>query len=269
MTLEQIRAAIEDRAKGMWTAAETPIFRAGVVAGDPSNLRFGLNVGDDEGRFQAAATEAFEEAIAPAPPPSIDWRAAGAVPPVKDQGKCGACVAFATCAAMESSTFIRSGASVVLSEGHLFHCNGGSCAHGWGLAHGLAAAHHGVGSQADLPWSTDGVCKRIAPVCHVVSFRAHTTLAARKRAVAAGPVLAGMQVFADLLAYGSGVYRHVTGDFAGNHAVCVVGYDDASQSWLVKNSWGPEWGDDGFFRIEYGQCGLDRDHPFYSVETAP
>lgn len=269
LTLQEIRVAIADHAAGMWTADETPIFLAGVATGDPANLLFGLNVNDDDGLLQASATDVFDEVIATPAPPSVNWHTAGMIMPVKDQGKCGACVAFATCAVMESSTLIRSGSSIPLSEGHLFHCNGGSCANGWGLAHGLAAANRGVGSEADLPWSIDGVCKPIKPVCHVASFRAHTGLAARKRAVAFAPVLAGMRVFEDLLAYQSGVYRHVAGAFAGNHAVCVVGYDDANQSWLVKNSWGRRWGENGFFRIEYSQCGLDQDHPFYSVETSP
>ena len=269
MTIDDIRAAIADRAAGMWVAEETPIFRAGVEAGDPGSLLFGLNVSDDTGRFRAASSDIFESVTAAPPPPSADWLARGFVTPVKDQGRCGACVAFATCATMESSTWVRTGRQVVLSEGHLFHCYGGSCANGWGMTHGLDSARNGVGLERDLPWSTDGVCRRIAPVCHVAAFRAHTDMAARKRAVAAAPVLAGMKVYQDLLAYRNGVYRHVAGDLAGNHAVDVVGYDDAAQAWLVKNSWGARWGDAGFFRIEYGQCGIDSDHPFYSVETTP
>lgn len=268
LTIEEIRAAI-DREGGSWTAAETPIFERGIVAEDPLNMLFGLRIDDETGRFRAASANVFEELTAVAPPKSADWLAAGFVSPAKDQGRCGACVAFATCATLESSTWIRTGSPILLSEGHLFHCNGGSCATGWGLTHGLDAARGGVGREADLPWSTDGVCKRIPPVVHTLSYRAHDDIVGRKRAVAAGPVLAGMRVYQDLLAYRSGIYRHVAGDFAGNHAVCVVGYDDSDGAWLVKNSWGPAFGEDGFFRIGYGQCGMDDDHPFYSVETTP
>lgn len=269
LTIEEIRAAIADRAAGRWIAEETPIFRAGAAGGDPSNLLFGLRVEDETGRFRAASADIFEELTVPPPPRSADWLAAGRVTAAKDQRRCGACVAFATCATMESSVLIRTGRTVNLSEGHLFHCNGGSCASGWGLTHGLDAARNGVGIESDLPWSTDGVCRAIKPVVHVASYRAHQDMAGRKRAVAAGPVLAGMKVFQDFLAYRGGVYRHVIGEFVGNHAVCVVGYDDDEGTWLVKNSWGSGFGDDGFFRIEYGQAGLDSDHPFYSVETAP
>lgn len=268
LTIEEIKTAI-DRSGGSWEAAETPVFKRGMAAGDPMNMLFGLRIEDETGRFRAAGANLFEELTAAPPPSSVNWRARGRVTPVKDQGRCGACVAFATCATLESSVWIRAGTQILLSEGHLFHCNGGACASGWGLTHGLDAARNGVGAEADLPWSTDGVCHQILPVVHVTSYRAHSDLASRKRAVAAGPVLAGMKVYQDLLAYRSGIYRHVVGDFAGNHAVCVVGYDDGDGAWLVKNSWGSAFGDDGFFRIGYGQCGLDDDHPFYSVETTP
>lgn len=268
LTIEEIRAAIANDGAG-WSAAETPIFKAGVRTGDASNLLFGLQIEDETGRFKAADTNLLEEQIAPPPPSSTDWRAAGRVTPAKDQRRCGACVAFATCATMECAEWIRSGTEFSLSEGHLFHCNGGSCSAGWGLTHGLDAAGKGVGEETGLPWSTDGRCVRIPPVLRVPNYRAHTDIVARKRAVSKAPVLTGMKVFEDFLAYRGGIYRHVVGGFAGNHAVCVVGYDDSDGAWLVKNSWGPAFGDDGFFRIAYGQAGLDSDNPFYSVETAP
>jgi C1A family cysteine protease len=47
--------------------------------------------------------------------------------------------------------------------------------------------------------------------------------------------------------------------------VCVVGYNDARKFWIVKNSWGTGWGEGGYFRIAYGQVGLDGEFPFYYV----
>lgn len=268
LTLEEIRAAIASR-DADWVADETPIFRAGIIAGDTSSLMFGLSVEDETGRFRAAGTNILEQIVLPKPPSTADWRAAGRATEAKDQGRCGACVAFATCATLESSVWIRTGTPISLSEGDLFHCNGGSCSSGWGLTHGLDAATKGVGLERDQPWSTDGVCDGIKPAVQVVNYQAHQGDADRKRAVAAGPVLAGMKIYEDFLAYRGGTYRHAIGKFVGNHAVCVVGYDDDDGAWLVKNSWGREFGDDGFFRIAYGEAGLDSDHPFYSVETTP
>lgn len=60
-----------------------------------------------------------------------------------------------------------------------------------------------------------------------------------------------------LFAYHSGVYHHVSGTSVGGHCVCCVGYDDHDKFWICKNSWGPSWGDGGFFKIGYGEVGID------------
>ena len=53
------------------------------------------------------------------------------------------------------------------------------------------------------------------------------------------------------------MYTHVAGGVAGGHVVLIVGYDDNQSCWICKNSWAPRGGGDGFFRIGYGQCGID------------
>ena len=50
------------------------------------------------------------------------------------------------------------------------------------------------------------------------------------------------------------------------HAVCIVGYDDGKQCWIMKNSWGPGWGESGFMLIAYGQCDIDSAYAFYDPE---
>ena len=55
----------------------------------------------------------------------------------------------------------------------------------------------------------------------------------------------------------NGVYTHHTGNVRGGHVVGVIGYDDTQSCWICKNSWGPTRGNDGCFRIGYGQCGID------------
>jgi len=51
--------------------------------------------------------------------------------------------------------------------------------------------------------------------------------------------------------------RHVSGPDGGLHCVEVIGYSEAEQCWICKNSWGAGWGEGGFFRIAYGQCAID------------
>jgi C1A family cysteine protease len=53
------------------------------------------------------------------------------------------------------------------------------------------------------------------------------------------------------LFYSSGVYKHTTGGEAGGHAVSIVGYNDNDRAWIVRNSWGPDWGENGFVRVSY------------------
>jgi len=266
LTIKEIQDAIAEKAPGSWEAGETTVWRRFGEA-DGFGL-FGLRITDNQSRLKAAA-ENFDEMIAPPPPPRVDWRVdgGGLLGPVRDQGlDCGACVAFATIATVEARHLAATGVRVDLSEAELFHCNGGSCDTGWGLASGLDAAHGGVARLEDAPWRDDPKCMGAARVVCVASFAELTGFDARRRAVAKGPVVGGMQVFEDLSGYVDGIYKHVVGGFRGNHAVCVVGYDDTEGCWIARNSWGPGWGAEGYFRIAYGECKID-EMPFYSCET--
>ena len=88
----------------------------------------------------------------------------------------------------------------------------------------------------------DQVCVNVAPQVGVTSWGSAATDDGRKRAVAQGTVVAGIEVYEDFTYYKSGVYRHVAGDFLGLHAVPVIGYDDNVASWIVKTSWSGRWG---------------------------
>lgn len=72
-----------------------------------------------------------------------------------------------------------------------------------------------------------------------------------------GPLIACFTVFDDFYSYRSGVYRHVWGNIVGGHCISIIGYDDANGCWLCKNSWGAGWGESGFFRIGYGEGGIE------------
>ena len=55
--------------------------------------------------------------------------------------------------------------------------------------------------------------------------------------------------------YASGIYEHTTGSQLGGHAVKIVGY--GTDHWIIANSWSTKWGENGFFRIKFGECGVD------------
>jgi C1A family cysteine protease len=270
-----------------WTAGRTEL--SGLSA-DEQRQHLGLIVTPEEEQRLAADREramAQEQRMARAvgAPTAKDWRNVGGqnyVTPVKNQGSCGSCVSFCTCAVIESAIRIKlqnPNYSVDLSEGFLQFCGGGSCG-GWGLTSGLDFAKStGVTDEACMPYqAVDMNCT--ASRCSdwqnrltkISSYTGYATMAARKDAIAnLGPLLAGMAVYNDFFAYTSGVYVKTAGSgLAGYHCICVVGYDDTQQCWILKNSWGTNWGESGFCRIRYGQADLliDSQWMFYSVDVA-
>jgi len=70
-----------------------------------------------------------------------------------------------------------------------------------------------------------------------------------------GSVTAAFTVYEDFVNYKSGVYRHTSGSALGGHAVKIIGYGE--DYWIVNNSWNNSWGDNGTFKIAFGECGID------------
>ena len=68
-----------------------------------------------------------------------------------------------------------------------------------------------------------------------------------------------MEIYTDFFNYRSGIYSHTTGSYAGGHAIKIIGYgvENVTQYWICANSWGPQWGENGFFRIPIGSNGVD------------
>merc|ERR1711998_77760 len=87
--------------------------------------------------------------------------------------------------------------------------------------------------------------------------------------MAGGPVETAFTVYSDFENYDSGIYHHVTGDFAGGHAVKIVGWgvEDGVKYWKIANSWNPYWGEKGYFRIREGEGGID-DQVTFSAASA-
>ena len=86
---------------------------------------------------------------------------------------------------------------------------------------------------------------------------------------AKGPVSACFTVYDDFRYYKSGIYIHKSGAQLGGHCVCIVGYSDADRAWIARNSWGPAWGENGYFRIGYGQVGIDYEMWGIDVDAKP
>ncbi|MCY7272703.1 MAG: C1 family peptidase, partial [Phormidesmis sp. CAN_BIN44] len=211
--------------------------------------------------------------------PAIDWRNHNGnhVTPVKDQGACGSCVSFGTIAVVESIASIEAGKTLDLSEADLHFCSdhGANCG-GWSPTSAFDALKtRGTPDEDCFPYSSafnagSPSCKtgsnRDARAVRVSELSTLSSMAERKNwLTTVGPCTAVFRVFDDFFSYGSGIYKHVTGVEQGTHCVAVIGYSDADQCWICKNSWGTSFGEQGFFRIAYGQAGIDSEFPFWTA----
>ncbi len=204
-------------------------------------------------------------------PAALDWRNYGGqnwTTPIRHQGGCGSCAAFATVAAIESRLEIILGNSRLnpdLSEAHLFYCGCGACC-GDGMYPSQAMDYvrdTGVSDEGCFPYTAQNQACRLCQdwlnrVTRIERWVGLIGTSNMKQALAdGGPFEATMLVYADFLDYSGGVYRHTYGSLQGAHAVTIVGYSDSGGYWIAKNSWGTGWGENGWFRIAYGECSID------------
>ena len=191
-------------------------------------------------------------------PASVDWRTHGAVTAVRNAGQCDASWAFAAVAAVEGVTAIHSGKLPSLSEQELIDCTGVEGNHGCsgGSAEGALhwIARHGITSQVSYPWTArDGHCRLGSPVVARITGFHHvaTDMQSLMTAVAKQPVAVMIDGSgADFHQYGGGLYACHGG--TPNIWVTIVGYgvDSAKRAyWIVKGSWGTEWGEHGYMRM--------------------
>lgn len=244
-----------------WHAGETPLS----ALGRPERrLRLG-------GRLSPVPVGAGgEKLIAPlALPMALDWRDNGGnwISPVKDQGGCGSCWAFATTALLEAMAKIKKRLSedIDLSEQMLVSCSrAGSCALG-GYEY-LAAEYirrTGIPHESCYPYlASDTHCNPCAGwESRVVRIASWNWVASSSGAIEAalqeGPVTSWMAVYSDLYHYRGGVYQPTAGStYEGGHFVVIIGYNQPGNYWICKNSWGTDWGERGFFRIRRGTSGI-------------
>jgi C1A family cysteine protease len=249
-----------------WTATETWVSR--LSAAEKANL---LGVGD-EGCHPSGITAAPRAVGAPVPS-TLDWRNYNGnnyVTPVKNQGGCGSCWAFASTAGLEAATLItenKPNTNLDLSEQVLVSCSpAGSCFGGYIDDAATYVRDTGLPVESCDPYTaTDGQCSSACTDWRSSTYKIqnwHWVFMPGSEATPDvlenelnnyGPLVTTMAVFNDFFNYGGGIYSYTMGPFAGYHAVLIVGYDHPNQYFIVKNSWGATWGEQGYFRIAYSQ----------------
>jgi C1A family cysteine protease len=238
-----------------------------------------------EEKIEEQKKDKLQTDIENAPSPdskAFTWVNKKMVTPVKYQGLCGVCWAFTSAAVMESNFLIRKNWSLDLSEQHIVDCSeasqptyrggqvvyvkrkAGSCQGGWYGPVFDFYKTHSVALETQLPYQyRESSCVasrttqyKIAAWGYVKSDAGIPEVKAMKEALCKyGPIAACVKVTPALQAYKSGIFDEFAdcnGEKDINHAITIVGWDDEKESYLVKNSWGPQWGEDGYVWIKYG-----------------
>lgn len=214
-----------------------------------------------------------DEEVALNLPTAWDWRSKGMVTPVKDQGSCGSCWAFSSIEAIESAWLIAGNEQIIMSEQELVDCSSETgnegCNGGWYFWSYDWLKTNFTMKESDYPYTAvDGNCNYDASkgVTEVSSYGrtigTNKNLAQLYQQPVNVAVAAGNAVFGS---YQSGI---VTAD-AGcptqiDHAIVAVGWGEENgvQYYIVRNSWGEGWGEDGYIRIAtsggLGVCGINQ-----------
>ncbi|RWS28941.1 cathepsin L3-like protein [Leptotrombidium deliense] len=202
---------------------------------------------------------------------SVDWREKMVVTPVMNQGECGSCWAFSAASALETHTALKTGKLVQLSAQHLIDCDDDNDGCEGGLmnpAFEYVKQNNGLATDASYPYEErKGKC-RYRNITIGASCRGYIDIAPynenlmRDVVATTGPVCVGIDgdsLFFQF--YASGVYDDFYCSKDPNHGILIVGYGTSNRGkdfWIIKNSWGKDWGENGFGLIARNKnmCGI-------------
>jgi cathepsin L len=246
--------------------------------GDLTNEEFnklykGLNYNHQARLNKAASAAPMTLSDVSALPASFDWREKGAVTPVKNQGQCGSCWSFSATGSTEGANFLKTGRLVSLSEQNLMDCStvygNNGCQGGlMDYAFEYIIRNRGLDTEASYPYQAAlGTC-RYNPANSGGSLVSYQDVPsgsedALLNAVAIEPVSIAIDASRSTFQFYSGGVYYDSGCSSTqlDHGVLAVGWGtlNGQDYWLVKNSWGPTWGLQGFIMMARNRgnaCGV-------------
>ncbi|PAA92785.1 hypothetical protein BOX15_Mlig013103g1, partial [Macrostomum lignano] len=286
---------VNSAAAGLWRAVDYPEYHLSSLADLTRRAGGRLSRIPAGQRPRPAEPTQSQKLLASLLPDSWDWRQVNGqsyVSPVRNQASCGSCYSFSSTGMLEARLKIltRNSVNYTLSEQDVVECSPYSqgCDGGFPyLIAGKYAEDYGMALEECNPYKgQDGVCRTKQPCRRLFAtnyqyvggyYGACSEEAMRIALVNHGPLSVSFEVYSDFLHYRGGIYRHtgLRDKFnpfeVTNHAVLLVGYGVDSNSgvkyWIVKNSWGTSWGEQGFFRIVRGadECAIES----LAVESFP
>ncbi|CAI2725783.1 unnamed protein product [Schistosoma spindalis] len=264
--LEQYTMGLNQFCDMEWNELKTILFSNGFNNNNPL-----WNDNKEEDNEVEEAKEEFVLSNEPLPL-KWDWRHYGLVTSVKDQGICGSCWAFSTTGSIEGQYMKKYKKLISLSEQQLIDCT---------YHYGNRGCHGGTMDQSfnylkkySIESENDYQYKGVKSSCHyhqskgIIKIKKFIDLPTRdekklQRALYHyGPISVAIDALHDFIFYKSGIYesRYCSSSIL-NHAVLVVGYgtEHKKDYWLIKNSWGTEWGMNGYIKLrrnKHNMCGI-------------
>lgn len=204
-------------------------------------------------------------------PSEIDWSHANCDHGPQNQGRCGSCWAFAAVGSLASRCCLMAKDQGWLSPQELVSCDKkDSGCNGGGLEEPVEyeVANNGLVKEACFPYQAkDMPCPKkcvggedwkASHVCKCQNPRACQGTAGMKACLQSGPATLGFYVCRSFMNYKSGIYKCDCTSYIGGHAITIMGHSDTPEChYIARNSWGPNWGDKGYFKIACETCKLE------------